>query len=332
MTCKSILAVCLACAFTTARATGGFGSPASAVPDPSRGADGAWAQPGAPKVPVARPRAEAVDAKPETGESALAPGPAATSASSDTTVPPPVLPESDGWEAQFAWGVYYSKRACLASESAAGPWASDWKGSRAGVPRQMLRAEDLLASAVQAAPQQHQRVKLAERALRLYYHAKWLAERNHATAAEWRYREASRLARQTRRNVLAAHSLGRLGYFLIHWRRLHEAKEALHESQRISAKSNPLAPYLLGLLERQDAGKDTVRILAAEELIINAGEQPSSDLEAERQRLMQVIGFWRHAETSLQGCFDIADSAYVVICTFSHLLLHVRKVTRLGLL
>eukprot|EP00439_Symbiodinium_sp_Y106_P069770 s4128_g12.t1 len=279
-----------ACAFTTARATGGFGSPASAVPDPSRGADGAWAQPGAPKVPVARPRAEAVDAKPETGESALAPG------------------------------VYYSKRACLASESAAGPWASDWKGSRAGVPRQMLRAEDpkdLLASAVQAAPQQHQRVKLAERALRLYYHAKWLAERNHATAAEWRYREASRLARQTRRNVLAAHSLGRLGYFLIHWRRLHEAKEALHESQRISAKSNPLAPYLLGLLERQasfrvaakelpgpflqDAGKDTVRILAA---------------EAAGQRLMQVIGFWRHAETSLQGCFDIADSAYA-ICFFT---------------
>ena len=97
-------------------------------------------------------------------------------------------------------------------------------------------------------------------------------------------------------------------------------------------RSNPLAPYLLGLLERQasfrvaakelpgpflqDAGKDTVRILAAEaagwvlmaqgnilhsgesgntylntwnrkgpkrrhvnvqELIINAGEQPSSD-------------------------------------------------------
>ena len=27
-------------------------------------------------------------------------------------------------------------------------------------------------------------------ALRFYYHAKWLAERNHATAAEWRYREA----------------------------------------------------------------------------------------------------------------------------------------------
>ena len=78
--------------------------------------------------------------------------------------------------------------------------------------------EDLLASAVQAAPQQHQRVKLAERALplgndlessrgfvryelgsfhsqalRLYYHAKWLAERNHATAAEWRYREARSL-------------------------------------------------------------------------------------------------------------------------------------------
>ena len=48
-------------------------------------------------------------------------------------------------------------------------------------------------------------------ALRLYYPAKWLAERNHATAAEWRYREASRLALQTRRKVLAAHALGRFG-------------------------------------------------------------------------------------------------------------------------
>ncbi|CAK8990401.1 Protein roadkill (Hh-induced MATH and BTB domain-containing protein) [Durusdinium trenchii] len=76
-----------------------------------------------------------------------------------------------------------------------------------------------------------------EPALRLYYHAKWLAERNHATAAEWRYREASRLALQTRRKVLAAHALGRFGYFLIHWNRRHEAKEVLRESRRISSKS-----------------------------------------------------------------------------------------------
>ena len=108
-------------------------------------------------------------------------------------------------------------------------------------------------------------------ALRLYYHAKWLAERNHATAAEWRYREASRLALQTRRKVLAAHALGRFGcadgigldgkilemetqrknggwnpsepctstpstsgwrYFLIHWNRRQEAKEVLREMGR----------------------------------------------------------------------------------------------------
>ena len=77
--------------------------------------------------------------------------------------------------------------------------------------------------------------------------------------------------------MLAAHALGRFGYFLVHWNRRREAKEVLTESMRISSKSNPLAPYLLGVLERQDAGKDLERLEKAEEMILNGGEQPSED-------------------------------------------------------
>ena len=48
---------------------------------------------------------------------------------------------------------------------------------------------------------------------------------------------------------------------------------------RISSKSNPLAPYLLGVLERQDAGSDLQRLQEAEEMILNGGEQPSEDVK-----------------------------------------------------
>jgi len=232
----------------------------------------------------------------------------------------PNMQETDGWEAQFAWGIYYSKRACQASESSAGSWTSDRRGSGAGVPRQMLRAEELFAQATDAVPEDKQRAKLAERSLRLYYHAKWLAERNHATAAEFRYRQASQLARKSRRNVLAAHALGRLGYFLMHWQRNEEARAVLLESRRISAKSNPLAPYLLGLLERQAAGGDIEKLHAAEELIMTAGEQPSAELEVERKRMTQTIEYWREAETSVMSCFPTSDAAHMVICLLSHLM------------
>eukprot|EP00435_Cladocopium_sp_Y103_P069768 s118_g33.t3 len=274
------------------------------------GAD-AWKQ-GA-KVPVAQSRVESEATDEKTAAQGQASAESSSASHDSNTVPePPDLPESAGWQAQFAWGLYHSKTAC--TRGSAGRWALDRKGSRAGVPQEMLRAEELLDSAVRGAPAEEQRKKSAERALRLYYHAKWLAERNHATAAEWRYREASRLALQTRRKVLAAHALGRFGYFLIHWNRRQEAKEVLYESRRISAKSNPLAPYLLGVLERQDAGADLERLKAAEELILNGGEQPSEDLEAERQSMVKVIHYWREAQTSTRNCFASADAAFVAIC------------------
>lgn len=251
---------------------------------------------------------------------------AASGGSLDATTPVrPERAETDGWEARFAWGLYHSRVACLAGEHSIGSWALDTLGSNAGVPQLMLRSEELLAESCTEAPQDQQRTKLAERALRLYNHAKWLAERNHAKAAEWRYREASRIARQTRRNVLASHSLGRLGYFLMHWGRIDEAKEVLQESIRASSKSNPLAPYLLGLLNRQDSTSDTTRLLEAEEMIISAGEQPSADLEAERQQLIEVIDFWRKSETSPSNCIATSDVAHLAICLVGHLCLRLRQ-------
>eukprot|EP00931_Biecheleriopsis_adriatica_P084101 TRINITY_DN5780_c0_g1_i1.p1 TRINITY_DN5780_c0_g1~~TRINITY_DN5780_c0_g1_i1.p1 ORF type:complete len:314 (-),score=66.10 TRINITY_DN5780_c0_g1_i1:35-976(-) len=262
-----------------------------------------------------------------------APAPVAkkpASGSPDDTAPPdlPELAETDGWEARFAWGLYHSKVVCLAAEQAVGSWTRDRQGSKAGVPKVMLRAEELLAEACDEAPHEQQRAKMAERALRLYHHAKWLAERNHATAAEWRYREASRIARQTRRNVLASHALGRLGYFLMHWRRIDEAKEVLQESLKVSSKSNPLAHYVLGLLRRQEAGPGSAQLREAEEMIICAGEQPSADLEAERQQVIQAIEYWRKAEMSPSHCMATSDVAHVAVCLVGHVFSHVHEALR----
>jgi len=303
--------------FGIAMATGGalIGGSTGHPSVDSHGAD-AWTSAGGSKVPPVPSRVESETEAPKNAEGR---GHVAMveSSTSESSIPvPPDVPPSAGWEAQFAWGLYHSKKAC--QSTSAGRWALDRKGSRAGVPQEILQAEELLESAVHQASAEEQRKKLAERALRLYYHAKWLAERNHATAAEWRYREASRLALQTRRKVLAAHALGRFGYFLIHWNRRQEAKEVLRESRRISAKSNPLAPYLLGVLEREDAGPDLEKLKAAEELILGGGEQPSEDLEAERQTMVKVIHYWREAEASPRKCFASADAAFVAICLIGH--------------
>eukprot|EP00933_Yihiella_yeosuensis_P040856 TRINITY_DN35258_c0_g1_i1.p1 TRINITY_DN35258_c0_g1~~TRINITY_DN35258_c0_g1_i1.p1 ORF type:complete len:335 (-),score=87.17 TRINITY_DN35258_c0_g1_i1:230-1234(-) len=270
--------------------------------------------------------ATSFEAKNAAGNAAKATAAPAASPAAEEQLTPPSVPESEGWEAQWAWGSYYSKVACAADEHSAGSWASDIN-SGAGVPKAMLRSEDLLSRSVEEAPEDKKKVKQAERALRLYNHAKWLAERNYARAAEWRYREASRLAKQSRRNVLAAHSLGRLGYFLMHWRRLDEAREVLQESYRTSSKSNSLAPYLLGLLERQVAGSDLKRLEAAEEMIMKSGEQPSEELEAQRQKMIESINYWQKAESSIMNCQSTNDVAASVICIIGHLFFRVREET-----
>mmetsp|Transcript_6290 Transcript_6290/g.14369 ORF Transcript_6290/g.14369 Transcript_6290/m.14369 type:complete len:358 (-) Transcript_6290:89-1162(-) len=247
-----------------------------------------------------------------------APVPAAPLERGPTGIAPePTEPGADaGWEERFSLGL---KLSIQASEAVAlGSWAFDSSGSAAAVPALMLRAEELLLAAIEDAPVERRREKTAERALRVYNHGKWLAERNYARAAEWRYREAFRLALESRRHVLAAHSLSRLGYFLMHWRRTGEAREVLRESEKLSKRSNPLAPYLYGVLERQVAGADMARLEAAEARILNSGEQPSEDLEAERQKLLGEIEYWHAAEVSPRKCMEADDAAHVVICLSVH--------------
>lgn len=243
-----------------------------------------------------------------------------------STEAPPQLPdvELSGWEADFAAGVLESKNAVEAQDLDVGSWAFDAEQSGAAVPARMLRAEALLASAEEATANRWKE-KTAERALRYYYHAKWLAERNYARAAEHRYREAARLAKNCRRSVLASHSLARLGYFLMHWKREAEATEVLQESMTLNTKSNPLAPYLHGVLERKASAGDLDRLRTAEAAIMESGEQPSEELEVERSRLMEEISYWREAEGSTRHCLASSDAAYVLICLCGHAAAAFRK-------
>lgn len=223
----------------------------------------------------------------------------------------------EDWHEQFLEGLHHSKIVVDAEDWPMHDWTVDQAGSGGGIPRQMVLSEELLYSAIKA-PEPARKEKTAELALRIYYHAKWLAEHNLARPAEWRYREAYRLARQSRRSTLAAHALSRLGYFLIHWRRYSEAREVLEESEQLNSKSNVLGPYLLGVLERQVAGADVKRLLAAEERILNAKPQPSDELEEERRDLLWEITYWRDAELSWRHCFRSTDAARLVICFCSH--------------
>lgn len=229
----------------------------------------------------------------------------------------PVGVEVEDWQEQFSQGLRNSKLVIDTEDWPMNEWAVDQARSGTVIPRRMLLSEELLYTAMKA-PEPAGKEKTAELALRIYYHAKWLAERNFARAAEWRFREAFRLARKCRRTVLAAHSLSRLGYFLVHWRRYSEAQQVLKESEQLKSKSNVLAPYLLGVLERQVAGADVKRLLAAEERILNAKPQPSEDLEEERQDLLWEITYWRDAELSARHCFRSTDAARLVICLCTH--------------
>jgi len=236
--------------------------------------------------------------------------------------PVPLLSDADIemplWESNFAKGVFESKKAVEADDLTMGAWMFDAERSGAAVPARMLEAEVLLQASEEASTSDTWKAKTSERALRLYYHAKWLAERNYARAAEYRYREAAQLAQQSRRSVLASHSLARLGYFLMHWGRIAEATEILQDSMKLNIKANPLAPYLHGVIDRKQSAGDIERLRVAEDHILKAGEQPSEELNLERAKLMEEIHFWRAAEASPHHCLGSADAAHVLICLCGH--------------
>lgn len=224
-------------------------------------------------------------------------------------------PEHDhDWESQFSQGVRESETMLASDEISVGSWVRDVGRSAAVVPQQMLLAEELFLEAFNTMPESKRKEKQAEQALQIYNHAKWLAERNYATAAEWRYRESARIAKQCRRSTLASHALARLGYFLTQWCRYDEAHVVLEESMKLNTKKNPLGPYLFGVLDRQKAGSDVARLRAAEELILNSAEQPSEDLENQRRQHIADIMYWRNAELEPARCFETSSVTHLVIC------------------
>lgn len=249
---------------------------------------------------------------------------AAPHASSTTAKPHGASPHEDGasllpqWEEMFERGIQKSEEVVAGDEAVADEWVVGQDGSNTVVPRSMRDAEELLKQAVEAAPAEQRKDKLAERAHRVYHHAKWLAERSYARSAEWRYRLAATLATKSRRSVLASHALSRLGYYLMQWRRYDEAREVLKESQRLNKNSNNLAAYLYGVLERRVAGADEERLRNAESLIHASGEQPSEELEAERQALLVDISYWREAEEAISNCLDHQDVGKILICVCAH--------------
>lgn len=224
-------------------------------------------------------------------------------------------PERDqDWESQFSQGVRESETMLACDETSVGSWVRDVGRSASVVPEKMLLAEEFFLEAFNTMPESKRKEKQAEQALQIYNHAKWLAEHNYAKAAEWRYRESARIAKQCRRGTLASHALARLGFFLIQWCRYDEAHTVLQESMKLNTKKNPLGPYLFGVLDRQLAGSDVARLRAAEELILNSAEQPSEDLEDQRLQHIADIRYWRNAELEPARCFDTSSVTHLVIC------------------
>eukprot|EP00746_Dinoflagellata_sp_MGD_P166323 gnl/MRDRNA2_/MRDRNA2_96131_c0_seq1.p1 gnl/MRDRNA2_/MRDRNA2_96131_c0~~gnl/MRDRNA2_/MRDRNA2_96131_c0_seq1.p1 ORF type:complete len:329 (-),score=64.10 gnl/MRDRNA2_/MRDRNA2_96131_c0_seq1:216-1202(-) len=247
------------------------------------------------------------------------------SAGGVSSVRPSVLEfHSEDWEERFAKGETDSSR-FVDSGDAAYSWSEGWVQDPLGVgavPSEMARAEELLTAA-EAAPEQIWKEKTAVRSLRMYHHARWLAERGHAASAEVRFHEAAALAKRSRRSILASHALGRLGYFLLQWCRRDEAKIVLREAEQLNKKSNPLATYLLGVILRKEAvntwNSDPDKLHIAEEKILVAQSQPSDELEAERIQMVQDIHFWRAAAEDPWKCVEARDVAHMVICVFGHL-------------
>jgi len=227
--------------------------------------------------------------------------------------PDSVLNEPD-WESQFSQGVQESETMLACDETSVGNWVRDVGRSASVVPEKMMLAEDCFLEAFNTMPESKRKEKQAEQALQIYNHAKWLAERNYAKAAEWRYRESARIAKLCRRGTLASHALARLGYYLIEWCRNDEAHAVLQESIKLNTKKNPLGPYLFGVLDRQMAGSDVARLQAAEELILKSAEQPSEHLENQRQQHIADIRYWRNAELEPARCFETSSVTHVVIC------------------
>mmetsp|Transcript_56129 Transcript_56129/g.121454 ORF Transcript_56129/g.121454 Transcript_56129/m.121454 type:complete len:495 (+) Transcript_56129:70-1554(+) len=191
------------------------------------------------------------------------------------------------------------------------PWVQDGEGLH--VPGHLGKAEELLMLGEQLSVGQERKERAATLALRLYQHAKFLALKHHDAAAEWRYRAASRVAAESYRPKLAAHSLARLGYLLMLRGRQQEAIDAAEEALTFS--NDKVAGYILGLLRRSAGGSTAEELQRAEELLQEGGQLPSK-FEALRSGAHSNLVLWRQVDEAktMGACFELQDAAYVLIC------------------
>jgi len=206
-----------------------------------------------------------------------------------------------------------------ASAFAERAWAQDGGGAYA--PELLVKAEDLLRRGAEATPLPQREERQAARALRLYRHAKLLAQRHHSAAAAWRYRDAAAIAGSVRRSTLASHALSRLSHFQMVEGFFEEALESA--SAALIYGRNALADYLQARLRRRLGKLGTVaELLHAEDQLRRAeGRLPSKKLEADRTAAVLELEAWRAvAEGSswdLGRCLTLLDAARILICIVS---------------
>jgi hypothetical protein len=233
---------------------------------------------------------------------------------------------------RFALGLYFSDIGLAVGQGQAnaplfgtGPpsrswsssevWSEDAEGLHA--PAELVEAEALLLDGEKASVDPDRGERGATRALRLYQHAKLLALKHHDGAAEWRYLAAAKLASTHQRQKLAAHALGRLGYFLSLRGRKTEALERIEES--LKHGEDPLAQYLQASLRRSLGElRSTEDVANAEQQLSSvAGQLPSKLLEEQRAAAHASIAWWRQVGSQgLQVCLKAWDAAQFLICMF----------------
>lgn len=237
----------------------------------------------------------------------------------------------------FSLGIYYSDAGLAAEQGQvrapffgegsqpASRWKSEpeWEADAGGshAPSDIVKAESLMKAGEEASEEAERSDRGAARALRLYQHAKMLALKHHDSAAEWRYRTAAELAATYRRQKLASHALGRLGYFLSLRGRREEALEAAGSALQ-QGEEDSLAVYLHASLRRSLGElKTSEEVEAAEkQLGAVAGKLPSKALEDQRAVAHTELGWWRLVATEgLHVCLKAWDAAQMLICVFSGL-------------
>jgi len=189
------------------------------------------------------------------------------------------------------------------------------------VARGLVVSEKMLLEGLEAAdaPDRSDRSKAC--LMRLAKHAKFLADKNQYSAAEWRYRSGAEIAKTHGHDQMAASSLAQLSYFLSMFGKQEPALEAATDALQYGDDS--LANYLqatmrlsLGELRSEDQVNAAVQQLKAVE-----GKLPSQTLEATRVSIVDKLESLRIAADAPEfaSCLALGDAAQMLSCFIGRL-------------